>query len=324
MEIIIEEISRSYKLQHRHLVNKGRIRIGRDYSNDIILADPHICPQHIDLCFEEDQWTITDNNTINGTFLENVKNKSANQHILQDGDIISLGKSLLRIVFPGRSVAPTVPFSAFESLINFLRSPLALAISLAIFIAISGGEFYLNKPIESKFSQLLVNAIGMCLLFSLWPACVALISHLTKNDARIMAQIGVSFAIFNLMWISDLLENIVAFNTASNSVLIILITLITVSLAFILFWLNSYIGFNMTAKRRILTALSLTVLLFGGSYLVQYSNKPEFNPHPDYNATIMAPSFLIAPSSSADEFIKQSNQLFIDAEKSLSKEGNTK
>jgi hypothetical protein len=319
MEIIIEEISRGHKLQHRHQLNQGKIRVGRDYSNDIILADPHICPQHIDISFDDGNWKVTDNNTINGTFLENhnSKKQSANEHIVQDGDIICIGKSLLRFVFRDHEVAPTVPFSAFESLINILRNPLALTLSIGVFIAIAGGVFYLNKPIESNFSQLLVSAIGMCLMFGLWPAGVALVSHLTKHDARVMAQLGVSFVLFNLMWLSDLLENIVAFNTASNSVLVILVTLIPIGLAFTLFWLNSYIGFHMTAKRRMITAVSLTTLLFGGGYLVQYSNQPEFNPHPHYNATIMAPSFLIAPSNSVDDFIEQSNQLFIDAEKSM-------
>ncbi|MBU2892819.1 FHA domain-containing protein [Colwellia sp. D2M02] len=322
MEIIIEEISRGQKLLHRHQLNKSTVRIGRDYNNDIILSDPHICPQHLDINFNDGVWTLTDKNTINGTFLENASNKkqSANQHIIEDGDIINLGKSQLRIVFRDHKVAPTVPFSAFENLIDLLRSPIALTLSIAIFIMVAGGVFYLNNPIESNLSQLLVSAIGMSLLFGVWPAAVALVSHLTKNDARVMAQLGVSFALFNLMWLSDLLENIVAFNTASHSVMLILINLVPIALTFTLLWLNSYIGFHMTAKRRMVTALGLTVLLFGGGYLVQYSNKPEFDPHPNYNATIMDPSFLLAPSSSVDDFVEQSKQLFIDAEKSIQEE----
>jgi len=317
MEIVIEEISRGNKLQHRHQLNKGHIKIGRDYTNDIILADPHICPQHVELSFEQGQWVITDNNTVNGTFLENAKNKTADQHIVQNGDVISLGKSLLRIVFREHQVSPTIPFSSFENLINLLRTPLALTLNLALFIAIAGVEHYLNKSIESNASQLLVSAIGMCLLFALWPAGVALVSHLTKHDARVMTQIGVSFSIFNLMWVSDFLEQVIEFNTASNSVLLILIAVITTTLAFTLFWLNCYIGFHMSVKRRIFSAASLTALLLGGSYLVTFSNKPEFNPHPQYNATIMAPSFLIAPSDSVDEFLEDNNKLFIEAEKSL-------
>jgi len=321
-EIIIEEISKGHKLLHRHKLTKKQIHIGRDYHNDIIISDPHICPGHLSLEFVEGHWHITDHQTVNGTFVENPKQKkhSANQHKINNGDIISLGKSQLRILFSDNKVAPTVAFSPFESFIDLMRHPVALFLSMTFFTLIASGIFYLNKPIEVNFSQLFVPAIGMALGFALWPAGVALVSHLSKQDARMMTQLGVSFAFFNLMWFSDVLENIASFNSASNSLLPLLVMLLSVALAFSLFWLNGYIGFHMTARRRILVAASITTLLFGGGYLVQYSNKPEFNPRPQYNATIMMPSFLLAKSSSVDEFIADSSKLFDKTkEKALSK-----
>jgi len=312
MELIIEEISRNHKLLHRHKLDKPSIHIGRDYHNDIILADPHVCPSHISIDFIDEQWQITDNQTINGTFVENPKEKKhkANQHIVHDGDVISLGKSQLRLLFSDHVVEPTVAFSPFESFINIMRHPVALFISIAFFTLIAGSIIYFNRPIEVNFSQLLVPAISMTLGFALWPAGVALVSHLTKHDTRIMAQLAVSFALFNLMWFSDVLETIVAFNSSSDNVLPMFVTFSSVILAFTLFWLNSYIGFHMSSKRRIMISVSLTLLLFGGSYLIQYSKKPEFNPRPSYNATIMAPSFLVMTSSSADKFIEDSSKLF--------------
>mgnify|MGYP001596646835 FL=1 len=311
-EIIIEEVSKGHKLLHRHKLTKEKIHIGRDYHNDIILSDPHICPSHASIELVEGQWHITDHQSVNGTFVENPKQKKhdANQYIVNDGDIISLGKSQLRILFNNHQVSPTVTFSPFESFIDLMRHPMMLFLSITLFTIVAGGIFYLNKPVEVNFSQLFVPAISMALGFALWPAGVALVSHLSKHDARVMTQLGVSFAFFNLMWFSDVLEGIATFNSASHSVLPLFVMLISVALAFSLFWLNSYIGFHMTATRRIVVAASITMLLFGGSYLVQYSNKPEFNPRPQYDATIMMPSFLLAPSSSVDEFIEDSSKLF--------------
>jgi len=312
MEIIIEEISRNHKLLHRHKLSQSQIHIGRDYHNDIILADPHICPSHLSITLIDGQWRITDNQTINGSFIENIKEKrhSADEHIIRDGDVITLGKSQLRILFTDHPVEPTVAFSPFESSINLMRHPLALLLSVTLFTLIAAGVFYLNTPKEVNFSQLLVPTIGMVLGFALWPAGVALVSHLSKHDARVIAQLGISFVFFNLMWLNDFLENISVFNSASGSVIPLFIMLISIVLAFSLFWLNGYIGFHMTARRRIIVAASITMMLFGGSYLVQYSNKPEFNPRPQYDATIMMPSFLLAPSSSVDEFIEDTNKLF--------------
>ena len=321
-ELIIEEITRNYKLIHRHKLEKQSIHIGRDYHNDIILADPHVCPSHISIDFTDEQWQITDNQTVNGTFVENPREKKheANQHIVRDGDVISLGKSQVRLLFSDHAVEPTLAFSPFESFINLMRHPVALFISIAFFTLIAGSIIYVNKPIEVNFSQLLVPAIGMTLGFALWPAGVALVSYLTKNEARLMAQLAVSFALFNLMWFSDILQTIVTFNSSSNNVLLMFVAFTSVILAFGLFWLNSYIGFHMSGKRRIVVSVSLTLLLFGGSYLIQYSKKPEFDPRPNYNATIMMPSFLLTTSSSVDEFIDDSSKLFDKTSKKAQEE----
>ncbi|MGL1957315.1 MAG: FHA domain-containing protein [Colwellia sp.] len=317
-EIIIEEVSRNHKLLHRHKLTSPVITIGRGYQNDIILSDPHVCAEHVKISFDEDHWQVSDKQSINGTFLEDGK-QNADQHVIKNGDVICLGKSQLRLIFTDQPVAPTVAFSPFESFINLMRQPFALLLTVAVFTLIAGGVIYLSKPAVVNFSQLFVPAIGMTLLFALWPSGVALISHLTKHDARIMAQLGISFTFFNLMWFSDIFESIIVFNSSSNIALTILASMIPIALAFCLFWLNGYIGFHMTAKRRITVALSITAILFGGSYLVEYSNKPEFSARPHYNATLMAPSFLIASSSTVDEFIKDSSKLFAKATKEVEK-----
>lgn len=316
-EIIIEEITRNHKLLHRHRLKQNNISIGRNYQNDIILPDPHICPQHLSLSYAQDDWRINDNNSVNGTTLENsaYKKQDAHQQVINDGDVIILGKSQLRILFSDHQVADTIAFSPFESLIDFIRHPMAVFTSIALFLLIAGNISYLNQPTETNISQLFVSAVSMSLLFALWPVGVALMSHLTKHDPRILAQLGISFIFFILLWFSDLLEEIITFNSASSSILGFIIKLLPIVLAFSLFWLNSYIGFHVSAKRRIVVALSITVLLFGGSYLLQYSKQPEFNPHARYNATIMAPSYLLAPSNNVDSFIKQSNTLFEQATK---------
>lgn len=321
-ELVIEEISRNHKLLHRHKLDKPSIHVGRDYHNDIILADPHVCPSHISIDFIDEQWKITDNQTVNGTYVENPKEKKqeANQHVVRDGDVISLGKSQLRLLFSDHAVEPTVAFSPFESFINIMRHPIALFVSITFFTLIAGSIIYFNRPIEVNFSQLFVPAISMTLGFALWPAGVALVSHLTKHDTRLMAQLAVSFALFNLMWFSDILQTIVTFNSSSDNVLPMFVTFSSVILAFILFWLNSYIGFHMSSKRRIVISASLTLLLFGGGYLIQYSKQPEFNPRPNYNATIMSPSFLLMTSSSADKFIEDSSKLFDQTSKKAQEE----
>ncbi len=309
MELIIEEISRGHKLLGRHKFFKDNICVGRGYNNDIILDDPHVCPEHLSLEFDGTHWLVKDDNSINGSFLEDGK-RNADQHIVNSGDVITFGKSQIRVVFPDHPVAQSVAFSPFESLINFARHPGVLAASVLIFAFVAGFIFYLNKPLEVTFTQFLVPAIGLSILFAMWPLGVSLVSHLTKHEARVFSQIGVSFIFFNLMWISDVFESFISFNLSANWPIAGLITLIPIVLSFCLFWLNCYIGFHMTERRRIVVSAAITALLFGGSFIVQVSNKPEFSAHPNYNATIMSPTFLLSSGSDVDTFIEDSSRLF--------------
>jgi hypothetical protein len=316
MEIIIEEISRTHKLIGRHKFLKQTVNIGRGYQNDIIVSDPHVCADHLHLNFDGENWIITDQNSVNGSFLDESK-LNADQHVVKSGDIITLGKSQVRIVFPDHPVEKSVSFSPFESLVNFARNPLVLATSIALFAAITAWIFYLNNPLKVTFTQLLVPAISMTLLFAVWPGAIAIISLLTKHDTRVLSQLGVCFAFFNLMWVSDIIERFINFNTSSDFPLIWLLTVIPIGLAFCLFWFNCSIGFHMSERRRVVIASCLTVLLFGGSFLIQLSKKPEFNPRPQYDATLMTPAFMITSGSSIGEFVEDSSKLFEKANKAI-------
>lgn len=312
--IIIEEISRNHKLINRHKCDKQTVSIGRGYHNDIILSDPHICAEHLEISYDGTHWVINDLDSINGCFLENKKH-SANQHIVNSGDVITLGKSQIRLVFPNHVVEPSITFSVFEDIINLARKPLILIAAIGLFSLFSGYLFYLTQTNDAKFTQLFISSITLTLAFALWPCGVALVSHLTKNEPRVWSQLGVSFVIFNLFWLTDLLENIFYFNTSSN-IPVDIIFILPISVAFCLFWLNIYIGFHTSTIRRNVITVALITLFFGGSVLIEASKQPEFSKYPNYDSTIMTPNFLFTSGSSTEVFIDDANAIFAEANKS--------
>lgn len=309
MEIIIEEISRGRKLLGRHRFNKETVNIGRGYESDIILADPHICAKHISLEHDGEHWKVLDLDSINGSFVEEGK-KPANGHIVQSGDIIKIGKSQIRIVFPNHPVSKSIALSPFESLLDLTKHPAALIFNISIFAALTAWISFLNNPTEVNYTQLFVQGIGAAIMFSIWPAAVAFVSHLTKHEARFFTQLGICFIFYNLIWVNDFIETLIQFNTSSNFPFTNFLIVVPIIIAFSIVWLNCYIGFHMGKVRRFVTALSLTTLLFGGTYLVQLSKKPDFSVRPHFNATLLSPTFLFAKSSNVDEFIDSSDKLF--------------
>ena len=308
MEIIIEELSHGHKLLSRQKFASNNITIGRGYDNDIIISDPHVCADHLQLHFNGEDWLVDDQGSVNGSYLENSKDNVI-QHKVRSGDIITIGKSQVRFVFPSHPVSESIAISTFENLINIARHPIALTLSMVFFALIAGWIINLNNANEVTLTQMLVPTIGLTLGFALWPAGIALVSHLTKHDARFWTQMGISFIFFNLMWLSDIFENIVHFNTSSNFSMLWTLTIIPLILAFCLFWLNCYVGFHMTLRRRNVVASCLVILLFGGSFVIQMSKQPEFNPRPQFDTTIMSPAFLFTPSSDVESFVNDSAKL---------------
>ncbi|MAG76726.1 MAG: phosphopeptide-binding protein [Colwelliaceae bacterium] len=322
MELIIEEISKGDKLLSRQKYHGHSLSIGRAYTNDVIVTDPHVCPEHLALRYDGNNWVASDCGSLNGSFLGNGK-EEVNEHVVQSGDVITIGNSTLRIVFPNHPVAPSVPFSAFETLINLARNPVVIGFAICLFALASAWLAYLDKGKEVNFTLILIPAIGMTLMFSVWPALVALVSHLTKNDARVMHQIGICFVFYLLLLGTDAIQALTLFNSSSNWPVKWVIGVLPVGIAFCLFWLNCYIGFHMTEKRRAITAACITALFFGGTALMQISKQPDFNPRPQYNATILPPSYLVTSSNDVEGFIGDASKLF-DKTREMSKKEQEK
>jgi len=319
MEIIIEEINRGKKLLHRHKFLTQKITLGRGYHNDIILADPHVCPEHLSIEFSGEHWVVKDHNSVNGCFIDNGKQKVI-QHIVKSGDIVRFGKSQIRLILPDHPISETLAFSAFENIVDIMCNPLVLTFNVLFFAFIAGMMFYLNQPNEVNANQFIVKAVGVTLMFAAWPLLISMISHFNKHEARIFTQLAISFALFNLMWLSDVFESVVEFNLSSNWPIASIITLLPIVLTFALIWLNFYIGFQMSERRRSVIALSITAVLFGGGYILQLSKQPEFSNRPNYDATIMTPSFKFASSSTVDKFVSDSSKLFKKVEKAAQKQ----
>jgi len=309
--IIIEEISRNHKLNARHKYDKPTISLGRSYQNDVIITDHHVNPEHISITFNGEYWQLSDLNTINGSFLGESK-KQIQQHIIQSGDIIRIGKSYIRFILPHQSIAQTHVLNPYDSVIEIARSPIFIMAVISLFTVLSGYLAFISSPKEVSISQFSVSAISVTLAFAFWPLGVSLVSLLTKHESRVWHQLGISFVFFNAFLLLDFIETLIFFNTSSNAVIIQLLPLFTIALVFSLIWLNCYIGFTMSAVRRIVVSLGLVIFFFGSYALINKSKQPKFSLYPSYDSTLLPPKFLLKSPTNIDTFIEE-------AEKTLNK-----
>jgi len=77
------------KIIERVVSEKKRISIGRTHDNDIVLDNRGVSRKHAQIEFNDNAAVILDNESLNGTF---INNRKISEEILRDGDTITIGK----------------------------------------------------------------------------------------------------------------------------------------------------------------------------------------------------------------------------------------
>ncbi|MDX9857119.1 MAG: FHA domain-containing protein [candidate division Zixibacteria bacterium] len=77
------------KVIERIVTEKKRISIGRTNDNDIVLENRGVSRKHAMIEFNENAAVIIDNESLNGTF---VNNRKIGEDVLRDKDVVTIGK----------------------------------------------------------------------------------------------------------------------------------------------------------------------------------------------------------------------------------------
>lgn len=77
------------KIIERIVTEKRRISIGRTQDNDIVLENRGVSRKHAMIEFNNNAAVIIDNESLNGTF---VNNRKISEEVLRDDDVITIGK----------------------------------------------------------------------------------------------------------------------------------------------------------------------------------------------------------------------------------------
>ena len=97
------------KVIERVVTEKKRISIGRTNDNDIVLENRGVSRKHAMIEFNNNAAVIMDNESLNGTF---VNNRKVNEEVLRDDDIITIGKYSL--VYHTESTQPADQMASMD------------------------------------------------------------------------------------------------------------------------------------------------------------------------------------------------------------------
>ncbi len=89
------------KVIERIVTEKKRISIGRTNDNDVVLENRGVSRKHAMIEFNENAAVVIDNESLNGTF---VNNRKISEEVLRDADVVTIGK--YQLVYHNETTAP--------------------------------------------------------------------------------------------------------------------------------------------------------------------------------------------------------------------------
>lgn len=315
MELIIDVVSGGKKVIQRHHASGEQLSIGRGFDNDVILNDPYVCAKHLTLAVNDDGfWQAKDCDSINGSFDGNAK--KVTQTVVHSGDVIEIGKTRLRFIYPNQPVEPTIELGAVERLVNWVSSPMILFLLVVGFFALSLGQHYVSTFVEIKTGKMLASVfiefVGLCMV----PIFFGAIARIFKHDARLLTQLAICLCFVMVMNFMSFFGTIIDFNVSQSWFNDLLGLVLELGLTFGFLWFTLYVALHQGVLRRTLFAAAYTAAIFSLSAIYDVTTQQDFNPRPVYNSTILAPEFAFSDTISVDEFIANSESIF---EKSAAK-----
>ncbi|MDF2179992.1 FHA domain-containing protein [Aliiglaciecola sp. CAU 1673] len=309
MAIVIERLSGDNRQMTHYRFDKPSVSVGRGYGNDIRLQDPYVCAEHILIETQPEDGTILvrDLGSMNGML---VNGKPCVEAKVMPEDVLTLGKTRLRLFDSHAKVAPTLRLSVVEAKLAFL-SDWRFALLIALLYAASlSYQTYTHTFKEFEFSSLVPRLLGEFVVLSVWPLLFGLLARLYKQDARLTNQFALLWSValcgLALSWLNRWLQ----FNFPQLPLWYWVETLVAGGLFFVLLWTSLLIAFHQSLARRNRIALGATLIMLSLLLGWKQLNQASFSPSPQYRFSIMQPGYSLGEGMQVDDFIEQTDALY--------------
>lgn len=316
-ELIVQELNQRRKAIRTHKFDRLPVTIGRAYDNDVILSDSYVCPQHARIDQAETDWAIHNQASKNGVFIQNRRADVTDTAPLHSGDVIVLGKTLLRIVSPQHQVAETKKMQIPPDRLVQWRIPLiawtltfVCILLLLLEVHIGMGDAGLS---DDLFDATIVILIVMVLL-SIWSAVWAFVGRVLKHQTQFHFHLLLAAASFIVLDLAMYINQFISYNNCHPAIRTYVDTILPIAIFGMLIALSIQAA-TMVPKHRIYLISAMIVSLFVSVALFyQFNNQNKFNSSPDFEAILFAPWAQVAPGQSIEQFMQGNERLFQNLE----------
>ena len=312
---VIELLNHAGHVLQRVAWKGERMHVGRAYDNDLIVADPYVCPHHLALELKDGHVFARDLGSINGTYLdrENVRLEMAELH---DKSLILFGHSQLRFRSAEGSVPPAWRDTARHGLLSLMAKPWLL-----VLVAITGVLALAADSVLDSAEDVRVLALGSELLYPLvgvimWAGFWSLLNRVMTHRANFPVHLTIGLTGVTGLFLSSQLISMLGFAMGWSDASSWLETLGQVVVLALVVYAHLRYAVPARANRQALVAGITALVLFGTPHISDVIERNEFSSLPYLDPVLMPPYLKFVKGGDIDAFLGSADHLRerVDAE----------
>lgn len=320
MEIVVEVFEQGQRRSFVRRYQAESISVGRGWDNDVIVRDPLVDAQHMQIRAGDDgQWWVEDLDSTNGTRLGRLAIRQAVP--VEFGKVLNLGHSQIRLHQVDQEVAPTLKLGRMDDIIGRIGYP-PISIVLAV-AAIFLGVFadLLGDPSQTAWSANVSQGLTIGAGLLGWAIVWGSVAQLLRHEFTVWPHLS----LISLLLIGSICSYWLVVWVSFNTLSLFLQSLLTGIFVAILLFGAVAIGLNITIrmsqKHMAAIAAGITFVAISLLYLLPALEEAEIQSGPEMVMMTKRPALLVAGSESADEFLSGLDGLFDRLDSELEDEG---
>ncbi|MCB0346346.1 MAG: FHA domain-containing protein [Bdellovibrionales bacterium] len=308
--IFIEVLDKHDRVKERHRCDSFPINLGRSYTNDVIISDAQVCPEHLVISRDESGilWA-QDLGSVNGIVRAGTADREIRVRIECDTKIL-LGGVTIRFRTQSYKVADTVPSSmqgifwrsAFLSRRNAALASLLMVIVTMVFVY--QGYIETLSPMR-YFNASLVVLFPSIIIVLVWAGIWSLISRVVHLRSYFIAHFTIGFLALSVWFVLTVVVEYIRFSFSSNFVGSL--AGYSSTFAVVTAVLFGHLSFCSTKSvySRLAKCGGFSGLLVGVAFLMSYTSGDEFSTELDFGKELKPPMFVVSGSEDLETFFER-------------------
>lgn len=234
--IYAEILDRRSRVKNRIKIDKFPATIGRAYTNDVIIDDRYVCPEHVRITLDDSgDPVVEDLNSVNGMYQFVPHKRFSRLSILPDAQI-QIGHTIIRFRGSEFKVKPAVSGKADKGGIrSFIESK---SVGIGVFmlsVVLLMANIYLGSYEDITPIKLFGNVLPFFFLYAFWAGGWAFANRLVAHEFRFIPHLAlISAAVTGFLLFDIFIDYFIYIFSPGSYFDIFEIIIITVLFAFLL------------------------------------------------------------------------------------------